>query len=572
VHAAKAQEACGLVKGESMYEEFESFLGVTPPDDTAGCPAKGEEGHEACLEKRGGDARLDIYLVHYAMIAGHIGARAGGFCSPDFDTGEELTAFVVVDRGLSGSQLGSALAHELFHAFQFSIDADEERWWIESTAVWASHYINDTWNQEQRFLSYAFDDKDNSLTSVTKADGDHEYGIYLFPLYLHQRHEAELIASIWKKCVLKEASQIVASTVPGGWDGAMKEFAMWCLDRGEYEGRFKDAGGPLELYDKHDDREWSIKEEDKIEEPEIELELEPLSARYILAKNHLTDPDVVSVRFRLDEFKENDKLTVQAIILDQATLKDLKYEDWSDLETRQFCLNREEDQFAGIWITVASSDPAQAHKAKLKVETSPDCWEWEGTFTYNQTINQSWDCGSNGRQGSVSIATSARFNLAFLAPELPEGIPRPSPVKYVDPAPVSAYRIAYDYHDEDNDVDAHQDCAGSFYPTSWRMYVDYEEGTYDLYDFHFYLKDGTCGHLGRDFLEFSDSFYLGDAGFQPIAKGKTDGQSITGSWSSPISCGSMEDWCGYDGGTPRSCGITASWSFRRLVEEDKPDE
>lgn len=113
-----------------------------------------EPNEDAGTPDQGGDTRIDIYLVAPCQRRNNVdyclGPREGGatFGSKEFiiKNGVNTTsAFILIDRALVGSplKLRVNLAHELFHAIEYSYNSDGffsgdgAMWLLDASATWA---------------------------------------------------------------------------------------------------------------------------------------------------------------------------------------------------------------------------------------------------------------------------------------------------------------------------------------------------------------------------------------------------------------------------------------------------
>jgi hypothetical protein len=105
----------------------------------------------------GPDGNLDIYLAQIGD------AGLYGYCftdDPNAFSGTyayfDLSSYCVIDDdfvelgGLTAMQV--TLAHEFFHASQFAYDAVEDRWFMESTAVWMEERVFDAIDDNVQYL------------------------------------------------------------------------------------------------------------------------------------------------------------------------------------------------------------------------------------------------------------------------------------------------------------------------------------------------------------------------------------------------------------------------------------
>jgi hypothetical protein len=130
----------------------------------------------------GPDGRLDVYLADI----GDDGLF--GYCTtddPDLLDGiyppYDGSAYCVLDNDFSAAQFGTrssgliglrvTAAHEFFHASQFSYDALEDLWFMESTAVWMEDEVFDSINDNRVYLR---------SSSMAQADVPIDYGRRFF--------------------------------------------------------------------------------------------------------------------------------------------------------------------------------------------------------------------------------------------------------------------------------------------------------------------------------------------------------------------------------------------------------
>jgi hypothetical protein len=130
----------------------------------------------------GPDGRLDVYLAD----VGDDGLF--GYCAtddPDLLDGiyppYDGSAYCVLDNDFSAAQFGTrssglvglrvTAAHEFFHASQFSYDALEDLWFMESTAVWMEDEVFDNINDNRVYLR---------TSSMAQGDVPIDYGRAFF--------------------------------------------------------------------------------------------------------------------------------------------------------------------------------------------------------------------------------------------------------------------------------------------------------------------------------------------------------------------------------------------------------
>jgi len=408
-HKEKAEEARSQLEDKNMYARFKKLMGREPLNDIAHCLEQGdEENREKCKKECGGNSRLDIYLV------GDNRGKWQGICC-NMNENQATPAWIEIKQNLSGDNFGSTLAHELFHAFQFAFDQDEAAWWMEGTAVWAEDLIEKGWNLEHDWVPHAFLSDLHMLETITKRNEKHEYGIYLFPYYLSKIKYGEdgIVARIWELCVEKQddnsldAVEKVLSSA-GGFEEAFKEFALLNYDEEllpDCVTSYDTYPELLDVKDGHGEEEVTL--DSDVNEIDIEMDIAPLSAFYLLIKNYCYHELTPHIRFDLESFQLFDKLTVQAIINPDG---EEKCEDWTDLKEREFCINFDDEDFEAIALVIASSEKEITLQPVLTIDVDAEgCAEGEcyGTLT-GRLIHTSHQDSSNPGEGITAYSETKR--------------------------------------------------------------------------------------------------------------------------------------------------------------------
>ena len=176
---------------------------------------------------RGGGDHFDVYLADIS--------RAGlyGFCAPEAPVSGapgHASSYCVFDNDVRGfpmppdASLRVTAAHELFHAVQFGMDVEEDRWFLESTATWMEEQIADDVNDNRQFLSAGqLAERRTSLDAGSP--GLSSYGNWIFFQFLSQRHGVDAVRQIWALAdagpgrrndySVEAVSRFVASRGPG---------------------------------------------------------------------------------------------------------------------------------------------------------------------------------------------------------------------------------------------------------------------------------------------------------------------------------------------------------------------
>ncbi|WP_169978033.1 hypothetical protein [Tautonia rosea] len=323
-----------VIHEHSMFKRFEELLHTRPPSDIEDVP------------ENGGDARLDIYVHRVGGGACHYRELASG----------EGFSWIEIGSHLVGDEMIEKLAHELFHAFQNAIDPDEQKWWKESTAIWATDFIKDDLEPgERRYIMKHFDFRDASQWMLTAERTWPEGDVFLFPTYLSHKFGNQIIGNIWQACRHLDALTAIenearrGSSGEMGFDECFKDYCLRNSDIGPHKGSYVDSKGSYKIYTFHKERHRELDADKPPTEP---IWLPPLSAVFYRYENKVEHPDITpSIRFDLTDFAANDKLTVQAIIDPDGEGRE---EDWSGREERTFCLN--EEDFHDIALVIASSE------------------------------------------------------------------------------------------------------------------------------------------------------------------------------------------------------------------------
>lgn len=153
----------------------------------------------------GPDGRLDIYISNLGKDGLY------GYCTSDDPKlatpadPREVSAYCVVDNNYTErifrnhtplQNLKVTLAHEFFHAVQFSYDVDEDAWLMEGTATWMEDQVYDGINDNRQYLQ-------NSQLKYPWVPLDHskgccfQYGSWIWFRFLSESMNASVIHEIW---------------------------------------------------------------------------------------------------------------------------------------------------------------------------------------------------------------------------------------------------------------------------------------------------------------------------------------------------------------------------------------
>lgn len=149
---------------------------------------------------RGASAQFDVYLADVGT------AGLYGYCSPEAPVPGapgQASSFCVFDNDFTGfpmapdESLRVTAAHELFHAVQFGMDVEEDRWFLESTATWIEEQVADDANDNRQFLRSG--QLGQPLVPLDSAAGGVGiYGNWIFFQFLSQRYGDDAVRQVWR--------------------------------------------------------------------------------------------------------------------------------------------------------------------------------------------------------------------------------------------------------------------------------------------------------------------------------------------------------------------------------------
>ncbi|HUJ16187.1 MAG TPA: DUF6055 domain-containing protein [Thermoanaerobaculia bacterium] len=402
--------------GDSALQQYESLLGRNDiPDD-------GE-----LLPCRGGDDAIDIALADVRTSQ----------TVPYTPATNAISSFVLLQRTApDGPQ--ATLAHELFHVMQFTYDVQgvfvlpSYKWLMEATAQWAMDYHQRLGNsgKEQRAAPIWFNAPDKSLTLVDPTQ--HEYGAYLFFLYLSRKYGDSIIRNIWDATADHDAASAVDSAIPGGFKERWPEFALDAWNH-----------APQDVFNQWDEITLTPAEEAgrMAAAPDLyanfDIDLPGLSARYIHA---VIDPSVRSFAFLngitfqmttadytvppidygqqytwADAADATRGASVHAILKRNGEWQ--PPEDWSGVHMKTFCQELPDEHVDELVLIITNSDTDGDRHLKppaldpLLIATNIGC-KWQGTATF-----------TNGPATNTEVGQMTRVVTATADPDDPSTAP-----------------------------------------------------------------------------------------------------------------------------------------------------
>ncbi len=148
----------------------------------------------------GGTDLFDVYLTELEPAALY------GYAVPEQCTGSPLTcsSYLVLDNDYAGDIYGEGglaalkvtVAHEYFHAVQFSYELESDVWWLENTAVWMENVLYDDIDDYVAYLPFHATEPELPLNVM---DGLHEYGNVVWAMFLDETLGTETIRDIFER-------------------------------------------------------------------------------------------------------------------------------------------------------------------------------------------------------------------------------------------------------------------------------------------------------------------------------------------------------------------------------------
>ncbi len=189
--------------------------------------------YEAMDSDDGGDGLYDVYIVD-------LPSQFSGYSRPEAITaGAALPSYIVVDNDFAESRrsvekaldlLRITIAHEYFHAVQFGYDAGEAAFWLEQSAVWIEEQVYDEVDDYLTYLPSFSGFLTEPWLALDASNGEHEYAGVLWPLFLEQRFDRDLIRIIWDRAETSRALEAIDEglrSVGSDLASAFQEFTTW---------------------------------------------------------------------------------------------------------------------------------------------------------------------------------------------------------------------------------------------------------------------------------------------------------------------------------------------------------
>ncbi len=193
-------------------------------NDALGWPTPKSDG------TRGGDSRTDVYLSDICSESGQ--GCVFGYAGPDDHSSQcnrppyRCFAYLVLDNDYSSDEFGYpdpeiplqvTAAHEYNHILQFKLDALQDQWLFESTAVWMEEQVFPLANDWLTYMGPWSRGSERSLTSARSSQGIRIYG-----------------SAVWHHWLVSGAGYgpgVVLDAWERSRQGSPKDFAAGAYDR-----------------------------------------------------------------------------------------------------------------------------------------------------------------------------------------------------------------------------------------------------------------------------------------------------------------------------------------------------
>ena len=346
---------------------------------------------------RGGDGKLDIYV-------GPTGTNLGTAFADQMPPPTSSHILINYAIGLnSDTLLKATLAHEIFHAYQYTYKFDpwKDRWWMEATATWAENFIYPAANTEQEWIEGFIE---YPIVSLDKREPpkSHDYSAYLFPFFLSEKSGSGFMGESWKGCS-SGCLEGINKSIPGGFREQWKEFTLWNYNK-EPAKFYTDAGSFPDYSSSKDQKQEGITGE---KETPVEIEkLSLLTARLVEVTNMVADKDKVKkLTFTdLENFTgKGDTASIKAVIYYNDGRNEI--EDWTKLKKRSFCIDSKEEDFERVELIFGNGDmKKEIPVTKIKVVSKPNCFEIDQDD--KRTAVLYWRTGTFGAVVTTNINTT----------------------------------------------------------------------------------------------------------------------------------------------------------------------
>lgn len=222
-HAATPQSAtaagAAAEAGLARYAEL-GFRAPLADTINAACPDDG------------GDERFDIYLFDFNAADGTVQLDRCRDDAPELCAG-----FMIVENDFATGAYASVeegfrtvVPHELFHLVQHAYSSNDEAWWNEGSAQWATQQVFPELTDLESFLPAFFQRPGQALDiPAGGAAAAFSYGAAIWPIFLSERFGPATPRAVFEE-LGDGADSVLSATAPvldTELSSAFAEFARW---------------------------------------------------------------------------------------------------------------------------------------------------------------------------------------------------------------------------------------------------------------------------------------------------------------------------------------------------------
>ena len=180
----------------------------------------------------GGNNLYDVYMHHYSGAYGVTWPENYSTQRPNRNY--DMTSYIYVDPTYNGFgyqdrtlPMKVTSAHEFFHAVQFAYNANAGGWFMENCAVWMEETMWDEINDCYFYMPYFFNYVHYTMTTY---NGSYEYGAFVWPTFLSEFHDNDIIRTIWEWSINGNAFSAIVAVLDeygAGIDAEYPVYATW---------------------------------------------------------------------------------------------------------------------------------------------------------------------------------------------------------------------------------------------------------------------------------------------------------------------------------------------------------
>jgi hypothetical protein len=185
----------------------------------------------------GTDGLLHVYLADSDTVTHVYGEDADGILGLTKNTcGQGVVPVIYLDHNKK-VDINQTAAHEITHAitarFVPIAGCPGNRWLREATGTWAEQFVYPSVQTEQPYARFLLNVPETSLDAPP--NGEHEYGAYLWFLYLTKgdNSNAQKVAQVWNALAGSDSLHAINSVIAGegGLGQKWHEFALYNWNR-----------------------------------------------------------------------------------------------------------------------------------------------------------------------------------------------------------------------------------------------------------------------------------------------------------------------------------------------------